>query len=276
MEATKEENNKNNDLTNENEVQKEENVEAKEQKVKDEKKKSASKMNTLGLIALRFRWLIFGVVIGAVLCFMFYARIRKDMQNIHNVNSTTINIDYLTGRIRNMSDLITAELQYRGLVEHKTNEDKWNSFFTSDQFIMTYNAEVKAGIDLSLVKISEFMGKYKIMIPHATIKYNKVDPKSIKFYNVKSALIKGDDKRATQESIVEAEEDVLKNGNTQLLIDNAEQQAENLIAGLIKELIGDNEIVFEYFDVKQTDNNEKNEMELGNSNMNEVSKEYSD
>ena len=206
------------------------------------KMKNDRKVN---LMPIRFKWLILGIILGVGLSVFSYIKIKDSITTERKIESTKLNIDYLTGTIRNMSDLITSELEYSGIVEHESNVGKWNSFVTEERFLMVYNAQIKAGIDLSSVKLTASDDKIIVEMPHSSVKFKKVNPDSIRIYDVKKALIKGDGKMQLQEAIVEAENDMDKNANLSRLLKSAEDQAEAVIKGLISE-IENKEVEFRY------------------------------
>lgn len=206
------------------------------------KMKNYRKVN---LMPIRFKWLILGIILGVGLSVFSYIKIKDSITTERKIESTKLNIDYLTGTIRNMSDLITSELEYSGIVEHESNAGKWNSFVTEERFLMVYNAQIKAGIDLSSVKLTASDDKIIVEMPHSSVKFKKVNPDSIRIYDVKKALIKGDGKIQLQEAIVEAENDMDKNANLSRLLKSAEDQAEAVIKGLISE-IENKEVEFRY------------------------------
>lgn len=206
------------------------------------KMKNDRKVN---LMPIRFKWLILGIILGVGLSVFSYIKIKDSITTERKIESTKLNIDYLTGTIRNMSDLITSELEYSGIVEHESNVGKWNSFVTEERFLMVYNAQIKAGIDLSSVKLTASDDKIIVEMPHSSVKFKKVNPDSIRIYDVKKALIKGDGKIQLQEAIVEAENDMDKNANLSRLLKSAEDQAEAVIKGLISE-IENKEVEFRY------------------------------
>ena len=81
----------------------------------------------------------------------------------------------------------------------------------------------------------------------SVIKFKKVNPDSIRIYDVKKAWIKGDGKTQLKEAIVDAENDMEKNANMTNLLESAEQQAETIIKGLINE-VEDKEVEFNYYE----------------------------
>lgn len=222
-----------------------------ENNLKEENKKNKKVKNFN--IFLRIKWLLFGIIVGIIFSIVSYDKIKTTINK--KIINENIDIEYLTGTIRNMSDLITSELEYTGIVEYKTHEGEFFNFLIGEEFLMMYNAEIKAGIDLTEVVLSKEDDKILVYMPHATLKYKKVKPDSIKFYDTKKALIKSDGKQLGMQAQIEAENDIDKNVNIEKLLQNAEEQAKRVIEGLIKEISGDFLIVFNI-----SDNNKENEI----------------
>ena len=222
-----------------------------ENNLKEENKKNKKVKNFN--IFLRIKWLLFGIIVGIIFSIVSYDKIKTTINK--KIINENVDIEYLTGTIRNMSDLITSELEYTGIVEYKTHEGEFLNFLIGEEFLMMYNAEIKAGIDLTEVVLSKEDDKILVYMPHATLKYKKVKPDSIKFYDTKKALIKSDGKQLGMQAQIEAENDIDKNVNIEKLLQNAEEQAKRVIEGLIKEISGDFLIVFNV-----SDNNKENEI----------------
>ena len=163
----------------------------------------------------------------------------KDFLTIHT--ESKVNVEYLNNQIKNIGYLITAELQYSGVVEYETNS-KNNPLYKlliSKKFLMLYDAEINAGIDLSNVELVEVKNndtihKIVVKIPKTTIKSCVVNPR--KFYDLKTSWIEyGEtDKEAMNSARLLAMEDAKNNIKFDKLLSNAQKQAEIIVGNLIK------------------------------------------
>ena len=163
----------------------------------------------------------------------------KDFLTIHT--ESKVNVEYLNNQIKNIGYLITAELQYSGVVEYETNS-KNNPLYKlliSKKFLMLYDAEINAGIDLSNVELVEVKNndtihKIVVKIPKTTIKSCVVNPR--KFYDLKTSWIEyGEtDKEAMNSARLVAMEDAKNNIKFDKLLSNAQKQAEIIVGNLIK------------------------------------------
>lgn len=201
---------------------------------KEEKQKKAKKGDSN--IFLRIRWLLFGMIIGFVCCVLFYFGVKTEVNN--NQKKPEVNVDYLTGTIREMSDLISAELDFSGVLEYETEEEGILSDLKKDKFLLRYDGEIKAGMDLNEVEISKSDDKILVKMPHAKIIYKKILPDTMKIYDVKKAwaIFGNDKKEELHDAIIKAEKDMDENANMEKLLISAEEQAKKLIDGFIKDV----------------------------------------
>ena len=218
------------------EINNTQNTENKDIENKNEEKKEVKVIKKISIFS-KIKWMFFGIILGILFSIFLYDKIKTTVNK--TIIKDSVDIEYITGMIRNMSDLITSELEYTGIVEYKTHEGELLNFLTGEEFLMVYNAEIKAGIDLSRVSLEKLEDKIIVYMPSATIKYKKVKPDTIRYYDTKKALIKGDGKQLGREAQVEAENDIDKNVNIEKLLNSAEEQAKKVIEGLIKEIAGD-------------------------------------
>lgn len=189
----------------------------------------------------------FIILILLFLCIVFF--IFRDFKNFvqETRDYLTINteskgkIEYLNNQIKNIGYLITSELHYSGVVEYETNSknNPLYKLFISKKFLMLYDAEINAGIDLSDIELIEVKNndtesKIIVNIPKATIKSCIVNPR--KFYDLKKSWIEyGEtDKEAMNSARLLATEDAKNNINFDKLLSNAQKQAEIIVGNLIE------------------------------------------
>lgn len=215
-------------------------------------------------------YLIIITLLFCIVCVFTFINIKnfiyekKGKISIHR--QAKVNIEYLNNQIKNIGYLITSEVQYSGLVEYETNGDNnpIYKYFISKKFLMLYDAQINAGVDLELVelsevKINETESKIIVKIPHATIKTFNVNPK--KFYDLKKSWIEfGEtDKEAMNNAKLSASDDARKNIDFNKLLSGAQKQAEIIIGNLIRAGMIDKKynIEFETID-NNTDKNKNN------------------
>jgi hypothetical protein len=110
---------------------------------------------------------------------------------------------------------------------------------TKKSFSMIYQANIRAGVDLSLAKVSLTPGTIRVRLPEAEIQSLEVNTDSLRFYDEHFALFNWSDKEDIALAIKAAREDVEKNADLEKLKTQARKQAETVIYQLIKPTIKD-------------------------------------
>ena len=106
---------------------------------------------------------------------------------------------------------------------------------------MIYKATVRAGVDVSKIKIdiNKAAKKVNVSIPSAEVLEAHVDPSSIEYIDEKLALFNTDSKEDSDRAQAMAEEDALKAFEATGFLDTANIQAEDLIKGILSNIIPD-------------------------------------
>lgn len=144
----------------------------------------------------------------------------------------------ISAQISELSELSTAELQYRGIVRY--SEGVLN-FITKKEFTMLYDANIKAGVDLSDVKIDIQENKITVSLPAAQIQNITIDPNSLEFYDEKFAIFNFQNRTDTVVALQYAEEDINKKAEKTDLLATADERAQALITSFLKSIWTDKE-----------------------------------
>lgn len=149
--------------------------------------------------------------------------------------------------LQDASDLTTQIMTYTSRVPMTNGKIP---FITKKSFVMYYTASLRAGVDLSNVEVKE-RGKDKIVVklPHATIQGTPdIDPNTIEFMDEKKALLNWNKKEDVTEALVKAKEDFESNPpiDTTLLLERADEHAEELVHMLLDDVYDDYEIVVQF------------------------------
>lgn len=198
----------------------------------------------------RIKWFILGFIFGLFLCIGSYFCIKNDIIksqviiNKNNILSVDVKEDnnklyLISHRIKELGDLITAEIESQYVLEYKDdNSAKWHSFFTSKEILLLYTAKISAGIDLTKATVISNDNKVLVQIPKATIKYTNIKPESIKVYDTKLALplVSIDDNELLLDALDKAYEYTNKSVNKTNILDLAQNQAKVIIEQLIKSI----------------------------------------
>lgn len=173
--------------------------------------------------------LILAAVGAAVLCliagcFMLYN------------GKAEVDSEYVNVLLEKASELTSAKLNYTGMTEYK---DTGIPIINKSDFIMVYKATARAGINMKDVK-AEVDDKKKIVrlsIPKAEVLDVKVKASSIKYFDEKFSLLNVNEKEDSNKAIELAEKAAEKELKNMGVLEMADEQAEALIKGLLREAL---------------------------------------
>ena len=182
------------------------------------------------IVGLIIALLIIGVIAGGI----YY-------WNHRDIPSDTTGI--VTARLENASECTTQKLIYNGAVK---NESGKIPIIDKSTFLMTYTAVVRAGFDMSDVKVYVKDKTIRIIIPKAEIQEITIDPSSLEFYDTSFSILHTEDKKAVKQALKDAKEDAKEKAGLSELLKAADEHAETLIRSLIADLGDDYEIVISH------------------------------
>lgn len=182
---------------------------------------------TVSLIAI-------AVIMMAAVCIVV-SICRKDEPKITNT--------FIDSKLETASVLVSAKMIYNGLIEYTDNKIP---YINEEAFSMIYRAEVTAGIEMSEVDVEVKRSEVIITVPKTKITNISIDEDSIKFYDKKFALFKGDSKEDVIKAMQQAKTDVEENGNVEELLTQAEKQTDVILKSLFEDSIGDRELVIKH------------------------------
>ena len=172
-----------------------------------------------------FYFLIMLVIAGLAL----YAGIKfKESQ--YRKKEPKLTREFISGKIREVSDLIAAELIYNGMLKITQGDIP---FITEKGFTMTYSANVRASIDISKIAIEIDGNNVSIVLPESDIHSVDVDPDSINFYDTKYALFNWAEKADVVQAIKTAKEDAETHADIELLKKKAEKNARKVLSEVL-------------------------------------------
>lgn len=167
--------------------------------------------------------------------------VQRTFQPTVSLSSTSIQ-----EQLSNTSELATAKLEYRGLVRYENGEI---DFINKKSFSMVYDAEVRAGVDLSQANV-EVSGKtVTVALPQAQMLGVEIDPNSIEFYDSSFALFNWENKQDTAEALKVAQQDAEGRVDEAGMLEQANQQAHTLVENLLQPFAeGDNPYTIQVVD----------------------------
>lgn len=162
---------------------------------------------------------ILSVVLAAV-CALLGARIAQTSAQ-PSIDETVV-----TKQLKACSDLATSKMMYRGLVTYTSgNIELWDK----KSFQMIYDAEIKAGVDMSEADVSMDGKRIEISLPAATIQDVSIDPDSIKIYDQKYSLLNWADRSDTSAAMSEAKADARETAEKSDMAGQADTQARAIV-----------------------------------------------
>ena len=159
---------------------------------------------------------------------------------VHKQKQPKVTTAYISGKIDNISELTTTQLEYNGLI---VLSDGKIPFLTQKGFSMRYTASIRAGIDISEVKIDITEKKVTVAIPDAQIQSVNVNSDSVVFYDEKHALFNWTDKEDIVNALSVAKEDAENRIDEDELQEKAKEQTETILKSVLTDSIGDRELI---------------------------------
>ncbi|MBQ6231279.1 MAG: DUF4230 domain-containing protein [Eubacterium sp.] len=189
--------------------------------------------------------LIRTAIIAVVVLFFLIVVIKKIDAYIDAKKKPALSAEKLTEQLVACSDLTAAEIIYNGVVRF---EEDGIPLINENSFLMMYSARVKAGIDISQVKVNVTSNKVIVTLPEVTVQELIIDTDTLEFYDVSTSLFNQTQQSDVVVAVNYAKEDVRKNADIPGLLAKAKEQTEILIRGLLTDAAGDRELIIRYVD----------------------------
>ena len=144
--------------------------------------------------------------------------------------------DYLGTKLSKVGELTTVKLNYTGFLQY---QDKGIPIFNRSDFIMTYEANARVGIDLEKVEIEvdNTNKMVSLTIPKAEIQDVKIDTSEIKYYDSDFAWFNVDEKEDGNKALELAEKNAQEELGKMGVLESADEQALTLIKGLLQNAV---------------------------------------
>lgn len=151
-----------------------------------------------------------------------------------------VTLEFVNKKLENLGELSTAQMSYTGIYSVVEGSIP---FITQKGFSMVYTATIRAGIDMSLIKVEITSKNVIVRLPEPEIQMIKVDPSTIQFYDEKRALFNRDEKTDVTEAIQIAEKDLQEKTDLTDLLNLTSERAELLVKNLLMDVIEEKELV---------------------------------
>ena len=137
----------------------------------------------------------------------------------------------IESRLADCSDLTTCNMIYVDLVKYEKGSIP---LVTKKSFSMIYQANIRAGIDLSKADVSVTPSTVTITLPETEVQSIEVDTSTLRFYDERLALFNWSNKEDISAAIAAARLDAEEHANLDKLKMQARSQAESVIYKLIR------------------------------------------
>lgn len=171
---------------------------------------------------------VVGFIIGSVL----YLGKDKIIELIHPDNPGVTN-EIVKQTLEKSSELTAGKLRLTGILNY---DDKGIPVLTNGKFKMKYEAEVRAGIDVSKIKIDNVDNENKVItvsVPKAEILGAEVDPASLEFFDKSFTILDLNKEEDVAKAQTEAKKDIIEKASQSGLLELADKQSEDLITGIL-------------------------------------------
>lgn len=151
----------------------------------------------------------------------------------------TVDAAVISQEIREMSELVTAELSYHGLVRVT---DGQIPYLTRKSFGMIYTADILAGTDVSRADVRVTDTDVTVRLPASQVTSLSIDAESIRFYDEQWAIFNRTKRDDVTQAITLAETNARGAADIDALCERADEQAESVIRSLVTPMIGGREL----------------------------------
>lgn len=184
------------------------------------------------------------IILLAVIAAGLYFERDKIFDLIHP-NDPAVTNEIVKQTLEKSSELTAGKLKLTGVLNY---DDKGIPVLTNGKFRMQYEAEVRAGIDVSKIKINNVDNDKKIIsvsVPKAEILGAEVDPASLDFFDKSFTLFDLHKQEDVAKAQSEAKDDIIKKASESGLLELADKQSQDLITGILSTGFPDYTVQFE-------------------------------
>jgi|GEM_PF-734301 len=148
----------------------------------------------------------------------------------------SVSVTNIVTALQKSSDLVAAKVKFTGVARY---DDKGIPFLNKSDFVMLYNATVKAGIDIAKVcfAVDDSGQTVYIYVPQAEIISVEVDAGSLEFFQEGFALFNTDEKNDAAKALNMATEDAKKDALDTGVLELADHQSQTLIRGILSSVV---------------------------------------
>lgn len=170
------------------------------------------------------------IIILLIAAVLFAAAGFACARHIYREPEPSISTTAIEQKLVQCSSLTTAKLEYRGLVQYSEGEIP---LINKKGFSMIYDAQIQAGIDLSLADVTVNGDTIQITLPEPSIQSIEINPDTIEFYDEQYALFNWTDKEDVTTALEYAKQDAELQADSSEILSLAKEQAHTVIETLL-------------------------------------------
>ena len=179
--------------------------------------------------------LIVGILIGAVL--LGGGWLLGKTSGGGSRENVEISAIVLQNKISAMSELAVVTYTYTELGQYESSKEFYGVKmpFTTNRFLLTYDGVIKAGIDMTEVKVDVDQGvkTVTVTLPQAEILSHEIDEDSVKIYDEKTSIFNAFTIEDYTSFYADQKKTVEKKARDKGLLTEAQTQAENAVRQLL-------------------------------------------
>lgn len=179
---------------------------------------------------------VISLIIGGIGGWFLHAYFTKD----------EVTVSYVSGKLADADELTTQTITYTSNVPIEKGKIP---FITKRGFTMYYTATLRAGVHLSEIDPKVYDKKVVVTLHHSKLLGTpNIDANSIQFKDETKALLNWDKHEDVKEALKIAKTDVKENPavDYSLLLNRADEHAEELVHALLDDCVGGREVVVRF------------------------------
>ena len=179
--------------------------------------------------------LIVGILLGAVL--LGGGWLLGKTSGGGSRENVEISAIVLQNKISAMSELAVVTYTYTELGQYESSKEFYGVKmpFTTNRFLLTYDGVIKAGIDMTEVKVDvdQSVKTVTVTLPQAEILSHEIDEDSVKIYDEKTSIFNAFTIEDYTSFYADQKKTVEKKARDKGLLTEAQTQAENAVRQLL-------------------------------------------
>jgi len=192
---------------------------------------------------MRFRkalkYLLTGVVLGACVCGGFYILRGRPPAEAQEPEAPKVDVVLLQSQLSEIEELATMDYYYTNMAQFENSSEFYGVTipFTTKSFILSYDGEIKAGVDLSGAKMDVGENLVTVYLPEAEILSHTIDESSLEIFDQKNSIFNSltvedfNDFQAGQKQVME--DKAVGNG----LLKQAAEKANTCVEALLSAIL---------------------------------------